>query len=229
MDITGELDTMGFNLHASFEIERLPPPLHEELTRREPKSTAFRYLLLVSDGGSSLWRNMMQQRGSEPQERDPVDTFTRRCLQSLLGNDAAIIYPGNHFIPLQGLGSLAGWHHTSPLGLGIHPEFGLWYAYRAVILSNEALTPLTDAPGGESPCADCDDRPCIAACPASAALESGFNVRACSSFRLPGDSPCESTCLARQACPVDAEHRYGVDQMTYHCQASVAAIRRFSR
>ena len=39
-------------------------------------------------------------------------------------------------VNLQNLGQLLGWHTSSPLMIGIHPEYGLWSAYRVLMLAN---------------------------------------------------------------------------------------------
>lgn len=175
------------------------------------------------------WQSMKQDPGVNVEEPDPVDNYTMRAAGSVFGNDAIIVYPVNRRIPLRALGKLAGWHHDSPLGLGIHPVFGLWFAYRAVIMSRADFTPLEDEFDGEagSPCESCRDKPCITACPASAAIESGFEVQRCSDYRVELDSPCQFRCISRLACPVGRAHRYVPDQMAYHYRHSLAAIKRY--
>lgn len=227
--LAAELLALGFNLQATFEFEQLPSTLHREMIRREPESAGFRYLILLGNGGSVFWRHLKQADARQDKEQHPVDVYTRRMVESSFGDDARIVYPGNHLLPLQLLGKLAGWHHDSPLGLGIHPVFGLWFAYRAVILSHAEFTPAaveTEDPM-ESPCDSCGDKPCIAACPALAASESGFEVQPCSDYRLQIDSPCQSRCISRLACPVARAHRYAPDQMTYHYDFSLEAIKRY--
>jgi len=54
--------------------------------------------------------------------------------------------------------------HRSPLGLLIHPEWGLWHSYRGALGLRERL----DLPPHESvasPCESCRERPCLSACP----------------------------------------------------------------
>jgi epoxyqueuosine reductase len=222
---------LGFNLQATFLFAHLPGELRHEITRREPESARFQHLILLANGGPVFWQNMKRDPGVKVEEPDPVDNYTTRVVRNFFGNDAIIVYPRNRMIPLRALGKLAGWHHDSPLGLGIHPIFGLWFAYRAVIMSHAIFTPVADAIDGrsESPCESCRDKPCITACPASAVIESGFEVQRCSDYRMEPDSSCQSRCISRLACPVGRAHRYVPDQMAYHYHHSIAAIKRNRR
>src|SRR5271166_4757675 len=57
--------------------------------------------------------------------------------------------------------------HPSPLGLLIHPIYGLWHSYRGALAFPEAL----DVPALEvapSPCDSCAEKPCLGACPVGA-------------------------------------------------------------
>jgi ferredoxin-like protein FixX len=219
---------LGFNLQAIFRFEQLPGAVRREITRHEPASARFQNLILLASGGSMFWPIMKQDPGVKMDQPDPVDNYTIRALGNFFGNDAIIVYPTNRLIPLQALGKLAGWHYDSPLGLGIHPVFGLWFAYRAVIMSRADFTPLAselDVQTGP-PCQSCRDKPCINACPASAAVKSGFKVQLCSDYRMEPDSSCHSRCISRLACPVGRDHRYLPEQMAYHYGHSLAAIRR---
>jgi epoxyqueuosine reductase len=227
--VAEELLELGFNLQATFIFEKLPEAVRHEIARREPVSVHYRHLILLGSGGSMIWPSMTQDPGTKMQEPDPVDNYTIRAVRKVFDSDVIIVYPTNRLIPLQALGKLAGWHHDSPLGLGIHPVFGLWFAYRAVIMSRAGFTPLAGEIDGQagSPCESCRDKPCITACPASAAIESGFGVQRCSDYRMEPDSSCQSRCISRLACPVGRDHRYLPDQMAYHYRHSLAAIRRY--
>jgi len=226
-----QLLELGFNLQATFRFEKLPGAVRHEITRCEPASVRFQHLILLASCGSRYWQNMKQDPGVKVEGPDPVDNYTIRAVGNFFGNDAIIVYPRNRLIPLRALGKLAGWHYDSPLGLGIHPVFGLWFAYRAVIMSSADFTPLAVEIDGQagSPCGSCRDKPCITACPASAAIESGFEVQLCSDYRMEPDSSCQSRCISRLACPVGRDHRYLPDQMAYHYRHSLAAIKRHRR
>ena len=146
------------------------------------------------------------------------------CARHLPTQRLRLLYPGPLPLPLQQLGALAGWHHPSPLGLGIHPHYGLWFAYRAALLTDAelALTPRLEA---ASPCASCADKPCVSACPVGAvSVDAAFDLNACVDWRLRPDSSCRAGCAARQACPAGAQWRYTPEQTGYHAHRSLAAL-----
>ena len=78
-----------------------------------------------------------------------------------------------------------------------------------------------------SPCPACAPRTCIATCPADALQAGQFDLDACSRYRLQPDSACAHGCLARQACPAGAEHRYDPEQIRHSYSRSLAVIRRY--
>ena len=130
----------------------------------------------------------------------------------------AVAFPfdAQPLIPFQRLGRAAGLGGPGPLGLQIHPQFGPWWAYRALIVLDRALPPRA-APGDG--CAGCP-APCVAACPAGAVRRAGFDVAACHARRLVAE-PCRLSCDARLACVRGPEHRYRDMELAFHMRASM--------
>jgi hypothetical protein len=123
---------------------------------------------------------------------------------------------GGAVIPFQRLGRAAGLAPSSPLGLQIHPEYGAWWAYRALVVVEVELPPGSPLSDG---CAGCP-APCVAACPASAVRPEGFVVVACHARRLVAEA-CHLSCAARHACIRGPEHRYSDEQLAFHMAASM--------
>jgi hypothetical protein len=96
--------------------------------------------------------------------------------------------------------------HSSPLGMLIHGDYGLWHAYCGALAFSRAI----DLPGDSerpSPCESCRDRPCLTACPVSAVTASGetgspaYDVDACvDHVQAPRGADC-SALAARRATP----------------------------
>jgi epoxyqueuosine reductase QueG len=109
----------------------------------------------------------------------------------------------------------------SPIGLLIHPDHGLWHAYRAALLLDEppaGLPPRVDRP---VPCATCIGRPCLSACPTDAHSDAGFDVTACEGHLRSGAAPhcMQIGCRSRDGCPVGRESRFPAEQVRFHMQA----------
>ena len=175
-------------------------------------------LVLVGNAGPDLWRAFERGRRDEP---DPLDRWTRRLVSAAaveLGASAALFpFDGPPYHPFQRWALKADRVHPSPLGILIHPDFGLWHAYRAA-LCFEARLALPARPMESSPCDGCRDRPCLTACPVSAFSVNGYEVDGCANHvsSAAGTSCREQGCLARHACPVGQAYRYVPAQAGFH-------------
>ena len=223
------LRDQGLNLLGVLDMAALPAEIRDPLAAAGIDLTAYQRLVVIGHAGRQLWSVLSQ---SPFRSADPVDDYSRQHTAHFANHflaDAAwrLLYPDGIFFPLNRLGELAGWGRPSPLGLGIHHEYGLWWAYRAVFLSQLPL-PLTMAPPQPHPCDSCQGKPCLAACPAGALnLRTGFDVYACADYRVSAGSQCAAQCLARQACPVGTAHRYTPPQIAYHYRLSLATIKAY--
>lgn len=206
------LNAAGLNRHFVFDLAALPTKLRARLG----DVTAYRQLILLGHGGQRFWEGIRQTGISGPH---PVDDYTLHYVQQWLadqlpGHAWRMLYPGSASPDLQALGDLAGWHHPSPFMLGIDPDWGSWYAYRALLLVDAAFLP-SDRVEHRSPCETCADAPCVTACPADAVAAGDFRLERCLDFRRAARSTCRHTCLSRIACPVGAQHRYPDDLLRH--------------
>jgi len=210
----------GLNLQAVFDLNTLPAGLIAP-----EECTGFRQLLLFGNGGGTFWQALGRagMQGEHPVDRFSVACVARYMRETLPEHCYRLLYPGVTVIPLQTLGKLAGWHHPSPMMVGINAEWGVWFAYRVALLADTELTPTVPwtAP---SPCNDCGKRPCVSACPAGALDSGSLQLERCLAYRRREDSRCRLTCLARETCPAGAAHRYSDQQLRYHYGRSMAVI-----
>ena len=219
------LDAVGLNLHAVFALDQLPDALRDALHNECDPARRYSQLILIGNGGRALWQTIQREGGHSA---DPIDDFSVREVRRWLAAQASglnyeIVYPGERLIGLQSLGERAGWHFASPFMVGINECWGTWFAYRVAVLADTDFEPTRRVPG-ESPCTTCRSRPCVAACPGNAIESDGFNLASCVNHRLRPDSACRTTCLARLACPVRAEHRYDDDQIRHAYAISLRFI-----
>lgn len=180
-----------------------------------------RTLVLLGNAGPSMWRAFSRAREGAPDLT--LDDWTRTVVSALaaeLGATALFPFTGPPYWPFQRWAQRADAVYPSPLGILIHPRFGLWHGYRAALAFAERLSlpPREDLP---SPCASCADKPCLRACPVSAFSPSGYDVSAClGHLDTDAFAACMTGgCQSRRACPVGKENIYSEEQRRFHMSA----------
>ena len=108
--------------------------------------------------------------------------------------------------------------YASPIGILIHPTFGLWHAYRMALVFDEKIQGLPEKTGATNPCDTCERKPCMSTCPVNAFSADGYDVPECVAYlKTPSGRAChDGGCQARMACPVAVEHRYVTAQRAFH-------------
>jgi len=211
-----ELEVAGFRLCGGFH------PLPEDAVPPLPDGSPAGTLLLVGNAGSALWRKIRE--APEAGGPDPFDRYTRRVVGGLASRFGAVaLYPsdGPPWLPFQRWARRAEpGLDASPIGMLIHPVFGLWHAYRAALVF-AARMPLPPPERLSHPCASCRERPCLSACPAGALGAEGYDVPRCRTFlgAHPASDCMLSGCRARRACPVGRAFAYDPDHAAHHMRA----------
>ncbi len=222
---TTSLPGKGLNLQFVVDIDSLPAEIVANLRQHCAQLSDFRQLILIGHGGGLLWQKV-NEAGMDSDH--PIDNYSATAVDALFAESLPdhhyqILFPGEGTLQLQTLGKLAGWHHSSPLRIGINDYWGTWFAYRAVVVADTRLAP-SKTVSSHSPCLSCKDKPCISHCPAKALTDEKLNLDACIQHRLQAGSDCKNQCLARLSCPVAAEHRYSDEQIHYHYGISMRTI-----
>lgn len=222
------LDKAGLNLQAVFDIDALPDDIRAEIHNRHDPLRLYRQLILIGHGGRRMWE-AVQASGIKGEH--PIDEFSIRTASDWFAHQYPkrafeVIFPGSGRIGLQALGRLAGWHHDSPLRVGINDRWGTWYAYRVVILADSEIAP-TPVAETHSPCEVCEVDACVATCPAGAVSRESYSLENCITYRKLPNSPCATRCIARIACPAGAEHRYRDEQIKHTYSISLETIKKF--
>lgn len=203
---------------------------HVALGTRAPEA---RSVVVIGNGGGAFWDAFARTRTDvDAPVAHPLDAFTRRLVEAIVADLPGlvrIVYP---FDPVptdfRTLAACAGLGSPSLLGLLVHPTFGPWMALRAALLLRDDVT-LPRPADGFDPCPSCASRACVAACPAGAVGDAGWDVPACVAYRLAGDGHCDAGCHARVACVVGPEHRYPPDALAFHQGSARATLSRGRR
>jgi epoxyqueuosine reductase QueG len=172
-------------------------------------------ILIGNAGPEMFWRFA---RSGAP----TLDEWTR-VVVDVLAEDlgAKALYPFDKpALPFLTWARQAGAGHVSPLGMNIHPTYGLWHAFRAALLFPVEFD-LPRVSIGQSPCETCVGKPCLTACPVKAFDGYSYDVAACGGHLKSnlGEACMMGGCLARLACPVGKAYQYKPNQMQFHMRA----------
>lgn len=241
---TSYLSACGLNMQAVFDLAELPDELVDSLALSDADRKRYSQLVLIGHSGPRFWsalttdhKKVSPQAILPAEDNHPIDRFTVNQVNRYFENQSKcrefkVIYPdlvGEQFqANLQWFGRLAGWHHSSPMAIGINKDSGTWFAYRAVVLTKSDYAKKTLPSNSVSPCDSCKTRDCIASCPASAVNAQSFDVNACSRYRMAKQSQCKDRCIARLACPVSSQNQYTQSQIRYHYLHSLKIIRQLT-
>ena len=181
--------------------------------------TPARTLVLAGNVGPQMWRAFDAARAGASMSLDQWSEGALRELAARLG--ARAVFPFERpYLPFQRWAMRAEACHPSPLGLLIHPDYGLWHGYRGALLFADVIG-LPPPDRRDSPCASCTDKPCLRACPVGAFDGKAYDVPVCARHLAGEPEPAcmDSGCLARHACPVGRDYRYAPRQARFHMRA----------
>jgi hypothetical protein len=182
-----------------------------------------RTIVLAGMAGREGWSAF----AGSPEARDgadhPLDRWSQRVIETLareLRAKALFPFGGPPYLPFQQWAQRAEPVHPSPIGILIHPRYGLWHSYRGALGFREELT-VPEPAAVPSPCESCSARWCLKTCPVEAFSSVGYDVAACAGhLKSPAGGDCMAFgCPARRACPVGAEHAYGREQANFIMRA----------
>ena len=207
-----------------------------------PDGRAAATVVLAGNAGPAMWRRFAIERRAADAP-NALDGWTRGVLRGLaerLGGHPLYPFGGPPYLPFQRWARRAEPVHPSPIGPLIHPDYGLWHAYRGALAFADALDP-PPADDRPSPCESCADKPCLKTCPVGALTHDGgalthdggaltvggYDVPACAAhIATPQGADCMGlSCRARRACPVGRDYTYGPEQSRFHMDAFLAARR----
>lgn len=197
-----------------------------------PEPARARTGVMIGNAGSAMWpvfAAALEQQPALRSSANPLDDWTRSVLSPLAHEmQAEFRHPsdGPPWQPFQRWARDCGTLFLSPLGLNIHPEYGLWSALRgALILETEIAGAVSSA---SHPCDRCEARPCLSACPVGAFRPDGYSTEDCrQEITGPDRAGCmRDACAARRACPVGADWLYEPDHTEFHMAAFRKGISR---
>jgi len=197
--------------------------LRLEASERTGALADIRTIVLAGMAGREGWSAFATSPEASDGLADQLDRWSARIIEALARDlDATALFPfgGPPYLPFQRWAQRAEPVHASPIGLLIHPSYGLWHSYRGALGFQEALT-IPEPADVPSPCDSCAERWCLKTCPVGAFSSAGYDVAACvGHLRSAAGADCMGLgCRARRACPVGAEQAYGPQQASFLMRA----------
>jgi len=219
-DLSAALAAFGLTAFGGFHpaaADGVPP-----LADGRPTGT----LVMVGNVGPEMWRRFSAapELAAGP---DPLNRWSARVLDGVAERFGATTWfpsSGPPYPPFVAWAKRAGPVSESPLGILIHPDYGLWHAYRGA-LGFAGWLALPPADGRPRPCDACAARPCLSACPVAAFDGRSYRVDACAAHVSgPQGADCLNLgCGARRACPVGRDYHYTAAQARFHMEAFLRA------
>jgi hypothetical protein len=221
--VRGRIDDAGLACRGGFH------PRPEDGVPVLPDGGAVRTLVLLGFVGDANWAGFAASEECRDGRADPLDRWSRRVVDGLARSlGAAAFYPfgGPPWLRFHEWAQRAEPVFPSPLGILIHPVWGLWHSYRGALGFADRIKLPAPAPTA-SPCDSCAARPCLDACPVGAFVPGRYDVAACvGHIGSPAGADCLAEgCAARRACPIGADRRYGTAQAAFHMHSFHAAQR----
>jgi len=182
-----------------------------------------RTIVLAGMAGREGWAAFAASPEASDGAGDPLDRWSRRVIEAPareLGGQAFFPFGGPPYWPFQQWARRAEPVHPSPIGILIHPRYGLWHSYRGALGFRQKLAVPARA-ATPSPCESCSERCCLKACPVGAFSAASYDVASCvGHLKSAAGADCVRLgCRARRACPVGAEHAYAREQANFLMEA----------
>ncbi len=219
-DVQAALHDAGLTPRGAFRVQ--PDDLVPEVGAQIPART----VALAGGAGPHMWSSFLRARESGAETLDAWAEAILNELAARFGARAVFPFQCPH-LPFQRWAMRAEACHPSPVGMLIHPDYGLWHNYRgALLFAGELDLPSRDV--RPSPCESCGGKPCLRACPVAAFHARGYEVSLCSRHldSIPEPSCLDIGCLPRHACPVGRAWAYAPAQARFHLEAFRRSVRR---
>lgn len=208
--IASALGSFGMDLIHPFRVDWYDGAVEDGA--RLPGPTEGGVLAVLVGNTRAAWPRMLA--GMDRRDGDPLDRWIERAFAESLGSVPAVSdvvfahEPPPRRLPMQRLAVHAGLAPLSEGQLLAHPEYGPWFALRAVVVTG-APGPPGPTPRATEPCAECD-------APCRPAFEHACAVADARTDHAVLHGHWRPWLAIRDACPVGRAYRYSEAQIRFH-------------
>ena len=190
---------------------------------------AAQSLILFGNAGSSLWECFSASDEYLDGNPEPLNRWSERIgnqIADLFGGLALFPFGEPPYQPFLQWAKKSESLRSSRLGMLIHPQYGLWHAYRFAVAFPTVPDGMVKVEADQDICARCPDQPCLSSCPVDAFTGQYYDVERCYGYLRedPQNSCLTQGCAARLACPEGLRFRYQPDHARFHMAAFYSSI-----
>ena len=131
-----KLSTSGFDILHPFSVEDLDGSILKHLPV-EDLSEKMGYLIGNTGNIWDCFIDWLGQQANWSEIVDPLETFVEETIERCVGQDALIFWTHEtkqYIVPVQRMAYQTGLAYLSAGQFNIHPQFGPWFALRAVVI-----------------------------------------------------------------------------------------------
>lgn len=198
------------------------------LRRQLPAFPTAEAIVLVGSRGSEFWSHFKTSEEFHDGQAHPLDRWSKKLGDTLakeLGGQAAHPNDGPPYHPFLQWAKEAESLESSPISVAMHPQYGLWHAYRFALLLPKRLLDINAPSYSPDVCDSCALKPCLNSCPVNAFSSQGYDVDTCYRYLVSDKTaPCHQRgCIARRACPEAVQWQYSSPHAAFHMAAFLTA------
>ena len=153
---------------------------------------AAQSLILFGNAGSSLWECFSASDEYLDGNPEPLDRWSERIgnrIADLFGGLALFPFGEPPYQPFLQWASRSESLYLSRLGMLIHPQYGLWHAYRFAVALPTVPDGMVKVEADQDICARCPDQPCLSMLSGRCVYRTALRHR--TMLRLPQWGPTE--------------------------------------
>ena len=245
VQISADLSESGFDICHPFNVRwynqhiAAEKPPHLQPLRNYGRDSLPGVLV---GNSRAIWPKFLRWLAAQPDPDmlEPVDTFVKEAIGASIARACGTAGPqvevywshevGERLVSMQRVASISGLcYHDKETQLSIHPIFGAWAAFRAVVVFDSPAGPLGEVPPPQVRPFLTQEEASAARAAMAAALAASNEANLCTQLH-DTNGMSRSAALAwvalRDCVRIGREHRYTEDQIEYHYTKDKSGLRK---